>query len=168
MARRRQAGFTLIEAVVAITVFSLGVVALIGMSTIAKSTSEQGRDSVQVSNYLQEGIEAVRLLRNNSWNNVSTNGGYRLSAQAGQNPPWQLVSGGSETIGKYSRSVAIATVRREDMDGSGTLTAGDRIVATGGAFDDPDTKKVTVTITWQQGTRTITRQLYAYVTKWQS
>lgn len=164
----KQAGFTLIEAVVAMTIFAIGVVGLVTLSTVAKSTSEQGRDSVQVSNYLQEGMEAVRLLRNAAWTNVSTDGGYRLSAQAGQTPAWQLVSGGSETVGKYQRSVTISAVRRQDTDSSATLTAGDKIVPSGGSFDDPDTKKITVTISWQQGSRTINRTLYAYITKWQS
>ena len=160
-------GFTLIEAVVAMTVFVIGTVGLVQLSTLAKATSEEGQQTVKVSNYLQEGVEATRIIRDANWSNM-TPGTYRLNAQAGQSPPWQLISGGSETIdGKYQRQVIIATARREDTDGSGTLTAGDRLVSSGGAFDDPDARRVTATITWSAGNRIVSRSIYTYFTNWQ-
>ncbi|MEX1113088.1 MAG: prepilin-type N-terminal cleavage/methylation domain-containing protein [Patescibacteria group bacterium] len=166
-----QRGFTLVEAVVAMTVFVIGVVALVQITLLAKSTSEEGRDTVQAVNYLQEGIEAVRSIRDHDWELVAgpaPGTDYRLHAQPGTAPPWTLTEG-SEAIGEYTRTVRFEDVHREDSDGSGTLTAGDRI-CTGsncGQFDDPDTRRTTVTVTWEQGNRTVTRSLYAYLTNWQ-
>lgn len=165
----RQGGFTLVEAVVALTIFVLGVVGLVSLVLVSKSTSEQGRDAVQAVNYLQEGAEAVRAVRDSAWTNVSTDGAYRLSPQTGMNPPWQLLSGGTESVGgKFNRTVQIGSVSREDTDGNGQLSAGDRIVPTGGTLQDPDTKKITVTVSWQVGNQTKTRTLYVYLTKWNS
>lgn len=159
-------GFTLVEAVVAMTVFVIGTVGLVQLATLAKATSEEGQETVKVSNYLQEGIEAARIIRDANWANMIP-GTYRLNAQAGQSPPWQLIAGGSETIdGKYQRTITVATARREDSDGSGTLTAGDRIVSSGGAFDDPDARRITATITWSAGRRTVSRTIYTYFTNW--
>jgi Tfp pilus assembly protein PilV len=169
--RRLEAGFTLVEAVVAMTVFVIGVVGLIQVTLVARTNSEIGRDVVQASNYLQEGVEAVRSIRDASWTNISsltpaTN--YRLNSQPGVVPPWTLTAG-SEPIGQYTRTVRLDNVRREDTNGSGTLNAGDKIcVGAGcGQFDDADTKKATVTVSWTQGSRTITRSLNAYLTNWQ-
>ncbi len=166
-----QRGFTLVEAVVAMTVFVVGVVALVQITLLAKSTSEEGQDTVQAVNYLQEGVEAVRSIRDHDWNlvaSVTPGTSYRLNAQPGTAPPWTLTAG-SEAIDKYTRTVRFENVRREDTDGSGTMNAGD-VICTGagcGEFDDPDTRRMTVTISWQQGQRTVTRALYAYLTDWQ-
>lgn len=165
--RLGQAGFTLLEAVVATTVMVVGVVAVVGLTLVAKGASEEGRNTVQASNYLQEGLEAARTIRDADWTNVSTAGTYHLAAQAGVNPPWQLVSGGTETIGTYTRQITIASVRRADTNGDGQLSAGDQIVQSGGSFDDPDTKKITCVVSWQQGKRTVSRQQFVYLTNWQ-
>ncbi len=162
-----QRGFTLVEAVVAMTVFSVGIIGVIQVTSTAKSSSEQGRDTVQASNYLQEGMEAVRAVRDTNWASVSADGSYRLVSNPGASPAWTLASGGTETVGKYNRTVQIAGVSREDTDSSGTLTAGDKIVPSGGTLADPDTKRVTVTMSWKQGPRTVTRSVYAYLTNWQ-
>lgn len=168
---RSQAGFTLVEAVVAMTVFVVGIIGLIQITIVAKSSSEEGRDTVQTANYLQEGVEAVRSIRDAGWTNISgliagTN--YQLVSQPGTIPPWQLQTG-SETIGKFTRIVKVDPVRREDTNGSGTLNAGDKICvgSSCGNFNDPDTKRVTVTTSWARGSRTITRSIYSYLTNWQ-
>lgn len=162
---RNQQGFTLVEAVVTITVFAVGLLGLVQLSLVAKSSTEASRDTVQVSNYIQEGLEAVRTVRDSNWTNVDTDGSYRLNPLPTSNPPWQLIADGTEPLGKYNRSVTIASVRRVDVDGSGTLTAGDRIDSAG-TLNDPNTKKITVLITWQNGTKTYTRSLFLYLTNW--
>lgn len=168
MSSRQQAGFTLVEAIVAISIFVIGVVGLTQLVLVSKSVAEEGRDTVQASNYLQEGYEATRSIRDSSWATFAVDGSYHLVAQAGQNPAWQLVGGGTETVGKFSRTVKIDPVMREDTNGDGVLSAGDKIVPTGGTLADALTKKVTVTITWTQGRRTVTRTLFGYLTRWQS
>ncbi len=163
----RQDGFTLLEAVVATTVLVVGVIAIVGLIVAAKASSDQGRDTVQAANYLQECLEAVRSIRDEVWNTISVDGSYHLVPQPGTDPPWQLVAGGTESVGKFTRSLVIAPVRRADTDGTGTLSAGDQIVTSGGAFDDPDTEKITCTVTWKQGNRNISRSMNTYLTNWQ-
>jgi prepilin-type N-terminal cleavage/methylation domain-containing protein len=160
-------GFTLIEAVVAMTIFSIGIILAVQMVFSARRLSDESKDTVQAANYLEEGLEAVRSVRNAAWTNVGTDGTYALQAITGGTTPWSLVANGSETIGKYSRSIKIESVRRDDTDGSGTLTASDNITTGTGTFDDPDTKKITATVTWQQGRRTVNRTVSTYLTNWQ-
>ncbi len=163
-----QRGFTLVEAVVAISVFAIGLIAVLQVTLTAKASSEAARDTVQVSNYLQEGLEAIRTIRDATWTNINTDGAYHLNSTNGANPPWQLIAGSTEAVGKYSRTVTISSVSREDTDASGTLTAGDRIVASGGTLADASTKKITVTITWSNGSRTYSRSVFGYLTDWQA
>ncbi|HEY8108818.1 MAG TPA: prepilin-type N-terminal cleavage/methylation domain-containing protein [Patescibacteria group bacterium] len=166
--RVAQRGFTLLEAVVAITVFTIGVVGMVQIVLVARSTSDQGSDLVMVSGYLKEGIDAVRIIRDDDWEAIAVDGSYRLSAQPGTTPPWTLRNG-SETIGKFTRRVGIASVRRSDTDGNGTLSAGDLICqgTNCGSFEDPETKKVAVTVTWQQGSQQKSRNVFGYLTNWQ-
>lgn len=176
LAASQQRVFTLVEAIVAMTIFVIGVVGLIQVSLLAKSTSEQGRDTVQASNYLQEGMEAVRAIRDSAWANIATPGNYHLVPQPGSNPAWQLVAdsaGGSETIGKFTRKVAIADVYREDtVVPNNAFDAGERVVlncptpGTGACYLHADTKKITVTMTWTQGSRAVTRSVFSYLTNW--
>lgn len=164
---RRQRGFTLIEAVVTMSVFAVGVIITSQVILTARRLSDESRDTVQAANYLEEGLEAVRSSRDSSWTTVATDGSFHLEAAPGDTSPWNIVTGGTETIGKFSRTITIATARRADSDGNGTLTAGDLLVTSGGAFDDPDTKRITSTITWRQGTRTVNRSVATYLTNWQ-
>lgn len=164
----QQTGFTLVEAVVTIGIFAVGMIIAAQVVLTARRLSDESRDAVQAANYLEQGLEAVRSSRDSSWTTVATDGAYHLEPAPGDTSPWNIVAGGSETIGKFSRTVNISTGRRIDSDSSGTVTAGDQLVASGGTLDDPDTKKITTTVTWQQGSRTVSRSLYTYLTNWQN
>jgi prepilin-type N-terminal cleavage/methylation domain-containing protein len=163
----RQRGFTLLEAVVAMTVFTIGLLGAAQMTLTAERLSSESKDTVQAANYLEEGLEAVRSVRDSSWTDIATDGTYHLASDTEAITPWQLVLGGTETIGKFTRTVEISNVRRADTDGDGQLSAGDDIVQSGGAFDDPDTKRVKAVVSWQQGARTVTRSVATYLTNWQ-
>ena len=165
---RRERGFTLVEAVVAITVFVIGVVGMIQIVLVARATSDHGANLVTAGGHLKEGMDAVRVIRDDDWDAIATDGTYGLSSQPGTAPPWTLQAGG-ETIGKFTRRVTIASVRRSDTDGNGQLSAGDKICqgAACGSFDDAQTKKVTVTVTWRQDNQDKSRSVFGYLTDWQ-
>lgn len=164
----RSRGFTLVEAVVAISIFVIGVVGMVQIVLVARATSDQGASLVTAGGHLKEGMDAVRIIRDDDWDAIATDGTYGLSSQPGTAPPWTLQAG-SETVGTFTRQVVISSVRRDDTDGNGQLSAGDRICqgATCGSFDDPDTKKITVTVTWQQGNQDKSRSVFGYLTNWQ-
>lgn len=166
-ARRKQHGFTLIEAIVAMSIFAIGILGAAQMVLTAGRLSNESKDTVQAANYLEEGLEAVRSVRDSSWTDIATNGTYHLTSDEAAITPWQLVPGGTESIGKFTRTIEISNVRRADTDEDGQLSASDDIVQSGGAFDDPDTKRIKAVISWQQGSRTVTRSISTYLTNWQ-
>jgi type II secretory pathway pseudopilin PulG len=128
-------GFGLIEIILAIGIFAL--IASTGVITILHSFSinRLGEEQTQAANYANQGLEAVRSIRKNSWSSL-TDGTYGLSAGGGS---WAF-SGASDTSGKITRTVKIETGNR---DGSGNIVD----VGT----PDPNLKKVTSTAAWNFG-----------------
>ena len=131
-----QRGFSPIEALLAVTVFGLLVTALAGAIIYGRSSTATAGDRVRAMQLADEGVEAVRNMRDAAYVNV-TDGTHGL-AQSGNT--WVL-SGSSDTSGIYTRQVAIATV-------------------------DSTRKTVTVTVSWPNGTSTSQVNVTSRFTNW--
>jgi len=57
----KASGFTLIEVLVAVVVFSLGIIALFGSFSLALNTSRNGRDLTTANHLAETKIEQLRL-----------------------------------------------------------------------------------------------------------
>jgi prepilin-type N-terminal cleavage/methylation domain-containing protein len=128
-------GFSLIELIVAIGVFSIlasGVVYV--FVTSYKNFFGVGDKQVMVQ-FAQEGMEAARSIRDNGWQTIVENADGDPMGVQKTNGVWQF-SGVNNTLGDLARVIVISAVERNST-GS--------IVDSGGT-DDPDTKKVTVTV----------------------
>ena len=127
-------GFTLIELILAITIFVImatGVaVPIIGNHL----NSMENQRNVQANALLTEVWEAVRSIRNNDWSDV-TNGTHGLRIAGGV---WEFY-GTSDVINNFTRTVTVSDVYRDDdgnrVDSGGTL--------------DPDSKQVDLQIAWE-------------------
>lgn len=131
-----QQGQFIIELLITIGLTSIMLPALLtGFFSVRSSTLSQDQ-KLQAVSYLKEAVEAVRIVRNNSWSQVATNGTFHPIISGSS---WILVSG-TEVISPYnfSRQIVIDNVYR-DLNGT--------IVTTGGTLDS-STKKVTVTVSW--------------------
>lgn len=130
-----QSGQTLVELLVAIGVSAVLLPALI----IGIFTSREGKPQqiqrLQASALLRETEEAVRNIREASWNNISTNGTYFLTLSGAI---WQLTTTSQPAINGFTRTIVISSVQR---DSSGN------IVTYGGTVD-PSTKQIVATVSW--------------------
>lgn len=70
---RHNAGFTLLETVVAIAIILFGLVSLISLSTTSLVSGEITSDEFVAANIAREGIEVVRAQRDSNWLALSTN-----------------------------------------------------------------------------------------------
>jgi len=146
-------GFLLIEAIVASSIISISVIAAMQVSQKSIVVSRQAFHTAQAGFLLEEGAEAVRILRDNVWTNISglTNGTSYYPTFSGST--WTL-STTPNTVGVFTRTVSIASVNRDnttqDISSSGT--------------NDPRTKLVTVTVSWAERGTTITKTLQFYIT----
>lgn len=102
--RSTEAGFSVVEVLLAVAVFGMLSTAIIGALVYGRSSTVSGGDRVRGDYLAEEGTEAVRNIRNAGYANL-TDGTYGL-VQSGNT--WTL-SGSSDTSGIYSRSVTIAS-----------------------------------------------------------
>lgn len=135
-------GISLVELVVGIGIFVTIVTGSVVLVIGSYDTNLRDDDHLQSDMYLQQGIEAVRAMRTYDPASIATDGTYGLSKTAG----YFAFSGSSETLGKFTRTVAVQGLSRNpNCD----------IVSSGG-ISDPNSKKVTVSVSWPQSNGTTT------------
>ncbi len=143
-------GFSLVEVILALAIFV--ILAVTGITTILQSFSvnKLGEEQTNADLYAQEGLEAVRSIKDQGWSNLSA-GNKVLSTTGGK---WSF-NGATDTKDKYSRQINISSVNR-DLNGN--------IVESGGNID-VDTLKVTSTVSWNfSGPRNDTVSYSTYLT----
>ncbi len=145
-------GDLLIELILAIgllaTMATMAIATMSGLLSLNRTAQENEVASL----YAEEGVEAVRAIRDRDWNDLS-DGTHGLNWN-GTQWEWQ---GTSDQRDKYARQVEVATARR---DSQGNL------VASGGTAD-PNTKMITVRVSWQVGpNRPGQVELKTYLTRW--
>ena len=132
--------------IIAVAVFSAMVVA-------EKSTyiARQSLHATQATFLLEEGTEAIRILRDNSWENIS--------ALTPSTTYYPVFTGGTWTLSTTPASIGIFTrtvfVENVERDASGNISDS--------GTDNPGTKLFTVTVSWQEGGTTVIKNLQFYL-----
>jgi Tfp pilus assembly protein PilV len=149
----KKSGHMMIEILVALSIIVIAILSFMNVVQKAINLSVRSVHSTQAAFLLEEGAEAVRVVRDNAWANISglTNGtNYYPTFSV---DTWTL-SSTSNTVGIFTRTVSIASVNRnsttQDISSSGTNDAG--------------TKLVTVTVSWVEAGTTISKTLSFYIT----
>src|SRR3990170_5463646 len=114
-------GQSVIEIIVAVSIFVLisggSVITILGSFLASRLAEEE----TTASFYAVEGLEAVKSIRNQSWNNLKTaDGNHGLDNTSGS---WTF-SGSADILGKYTRVINVSSLV------------------------DPDSKEITATVTW--------------------
>ncbi len=155
---KSRSGQSIAEVILALAFFGFIVGALLTMSASGIKGINRGADHGGADALAEEGVEAVRAIRDASaWNqNTYTQSGVAIDANA-----WKFLGEGtSETIGKYTRAIRFSDVCR---DSSGEITD------CPGAYTDVHSKLVDVEVSWlvRQGlTNSVKRS--TYITNWDS
>ena len=132
-------GFSLVEVLLATSIFALIVTALVGAWLYGQEATALAGKRARANHLVQEGLDASRNIRDDAFSNLA-DGTYGLVLSGGV---WTL-SGASDTVGEFTRTVSVATV-------------------------DVDTKSITATVTWQQNAqRTGTATSVSYLADWQA
>jgi Tfp pilus assembly protein PilV len=113
-------GFLVIEVLLASSLLIIAITAFVGAIIYSQESTAIAGGISRASFLAQEGIEAVRNIRDESFGNLS-DGSYGLLVSGNQ---W-ILSGSSDTTDGYVRQINIGTI-------------------------DADRKQITSTITWQQ------------------
>lgn len=152
---KRDKGISLVELLVGAAILTMFIVALVVVFQNFLVQSFNSVEKVQASYLAEEGIEVFKALRDDGWEeniaDLEEGTVYYLNFSDGA---WQLVSSQPALIeGSFDRALIIEEVYRDgsdDISDSGTV--------------DPNTKKVSVSVSWLQGNATTTNVVSTYVT----
>ncbi len=159
-----QKGFVLIDILIAVTIISIAFIAVLGIGAMSLNISSLVTNTTKADSLIKEEIEAVRSFRDGTnWSvdglgivNKGINNPYHIFLDTISNPnKWNLVSG-TETIGIFTRNIVFDNVSRDSITNN--------IEDNYNQFnDDPDTVKITITVSWLNKTS----KVVAYLTNWQ-
>ena len=137
-------GFAIIEAIISIVIASTLIAAFQELIFQTTKTNIANRNQLQATMYLKEAIEATKDISQSNWTTLSTAPcGTNCYPKVNVGTPgyWSLETGSGPLLdNKFTRYLTISQVKRNAsgaIDGSGT--------------DDPKTRKVTATVTWNDG-----------------
>lgn len=154
---KNQHGVGLIEILVVISILGLSLASLAGLGNFALKIQHQLKQNTVATFWAQEALEAARAIKDGEWSDLAS-----FPVDTPLHPiktpsfyQWTLVAG-SETQNGFTRQLTISPVYR---DGSFD------IVDSGGTLDS-DTKKITVTVTWNDNGQARQISLVNYLMNW--
>lgn len=145
-------GFGLIEVVVGSAILSVAFVGLAAAFQLALQVNRETLHNLQAHFFLEEGVEVVRLLRDQSWENISTLSTTTSYYLVFENGTWATSTNETLISDTFKRTIAVEDVYRDSTDD---------ITHSGGTYD-PGTRKVSVSVAWSDGTATTTRTVDTY------
>jgi type II secretory pathway pseudopilin PulG len=156
MQTKYKRGMGLIEIVIGTAIIVGGILALSASYGMYVQYAISNDRNLQAGYLLEEDLEAVTFLRDKNWTtyiqSLSTTTTYYLSWNAVTNPYWQTTTTPQYVDGVYLRSFVLGDVFR-DTNGK---------IASSGTYD-PNTRFVTATIAYYQGSATTTRSVSTYI-----
>ena len=150
----RSWGFSLVEVVVSTSIITIVLLGLASSANGAIIVSRETGKKMEAQFIAEEGLEAVRIIRDSSWDNfaaLSTSTPYYLEFSSGQ---WATSTTVNLIDGEFERTIVLDDVYRDaddDISSSGTF--------------DANTKKATVSVSWLRGTATTSISISTYFAK---
>ncbi len=161
--KKNISGFTIIEVLVACSIITISMFALMQTAEKGISLSNYALKKSQASFLLEEGAESIKSIRDNSWATIS---GATL------NTPYYLFFNTTTKLWGLGNTTTLAgSIPSYPVDGVFMRTAtispvyrdiNDNITSSGGTLD-ARTKKVTITTTWHSPGTTNSKSLYFYI-----
>lgn len=154
-------GSGLVEILVAVFVFSIVLSSLITVSNMYLSGASENLRSAKGAYLAQEGIEAVKIIRDGGWNNISslsndTNYYLYFDTSSSTNNIWKATTTASVIDSFFIRMFkAYPVYRNVDGDSTTTIIAGYNL--------DINTKKITTFVSWPSKNSTTTKTLSTYI-----
>lgn len=151
---KNESGLGLVEVLIGASIIVVGILAiLVTHSTYVKYALSHDEE-VQSTYLLEEGIEAMTLLRDTSWSaNIVPISTSATTSLYFNGTAWTMSSTTNEYIdGIFTRNVRVYAVNR-DVNG--------KIADVG--TNDPDTRKIVVTLTYPERTGTTTESITKYL-----
>lgn len=149
--REHEHGFGMIEMLIGASILSLVLLSIASFfqTTLRISITTQAR--VQSEYLLEEGVEAIKFMRDTNYTNNLRNlpdGTYYLTWNGGA---WATTSVNTYIDKKFERKFDIVSVQRDANNDIGV------------GSNDPNTKKIIMRVAWNEKGATSTQSLSTYV-----
>lgn len=147
-------GFGLVEIVVGASILTISLIGVSGYFQKALQLSQDSHKLVKASFLLEEGVEIAKFFRDTSWLNISglsPGATYYLRFDGVR---WATTTSNIFIDNIFERKLIINNVSRDSNDD---------IISSGGT-NDPDTKKVSVSVSWLGRNGTTTKTISTYIT----
>ncbi len=154
---KQRSGFSLLEILIAISFVSVLTVVLVSAITFSSQLRIYNQQKTQAALYAQGGLEAIQAL---PWSQV-VNGVYGLQIA---NDTLSLVGTPELLDNRFTRTVTITDTRRANQTNGQVYGA----VVESGGFIDPNTKKITSSVAWNDHGTNRQLQLISYRHLWQA
>jgi len=154
-------GFSLIEVILAASIFvtfaTAGIVAIIS----GLNANRLGAEVTIANQYNAEGMEAVRSIKNQSYSTFAAKADTGNTGITVSGGVWTF-SGTNNSLASDTRFTRVIVITSTQRDSNGNIV-------TSGGTNDPNTKKIVVTTTWNFNTaRQDSVVLTEYMTNWKS
>lgn len=154
-------GVSLMEILIVTAILGFSVSGLLGLISLSVTSSTINKSFSQADALSQETIEQVRNFRDGTLWSINGIGTLTVGSDYYPEPvgsPLAIqMTSGTKTESGFTKKVVFENASRDYNDD---------IVSSGGTLD-PNTKKLTVTVSWQERGRSHQRQLITYLTNWQ-
>lgn len=138
-------GTILIEMILALAIGSVILAVVSNVLAVSQQTNLRSYQNQQANLYLLEAEAAVKSLWLDDWQNINVNDFYHPLINGAN---WSLING-EETLGIFKRKIKIEDALRDSNN---------NISSTGTV--DPDTKKITITVSWDTPLKTNLSQMF--------
>ena len=155
-AGRKIAGMSLVEVIVGAAIIGTAMVTIVGVFGGLSKLSYRNTARIQAAMLSEEGIEAIKTMRDAGWSakisplNTSGNTVYRLYWTG---TAWTSTTTSSKIDNTFERTFMVYTVERD---------ASFNVVSSGGTTDT-NSRKVVVTVSWQDDGAIVTKSLEDYI-----
>ncbi|MDP3934715.1 MAG: hypothetical protein Q8Q46_00605 [Candidatus Giovannonibacteria bacterium] len=152
-------GFGILEIVIAVSIISATIFSLSFVFIMASRLESESLNKIRANFIAEEGLEAMRFLRDQSWaanlGSLSAGTTYYLAFTT-TTSTWSAGTNGSEIDNLFLRKVTAENVSRDPS------TQNIESIYNA-ANNDPDTKKINVSVEWQERSATKMVNISAYL-----
>ncbi len=147
-------GLTLGEILIAGAIIAATAVTVFAAFSGVVKYAEQNTALVKAGYLAEEGIEALRMMRDSGWTtniaSLTTGSTYRLAWSGSQ---FVATTTNSFIDKQFDRTVVLSSVGRDSNYN----------IVTSGGTTDTGTRKATVTVSWKNGSATISQSIETYI-----
>ena len=158
--KKNKSGFTIIEALVSIAVIVAVFTAVLGFSVLKNRVDYRNQTKIKAIFLAEEALEAVHNFRGNTeWltSGISIFIPDIVYHPVKNSSGWDIVAG-AENINGFTRTIIFSRVSRDTNKNIESNY--------NPANDDPDTKKLLVTVNWNDRYGLASESLTTYITNW--